>query len=79
VTCKEFAVLAQAYLAKDGNSVGGNLHIILDDGNLEDRNIDFCINQAEECGDVDGVVLGKTLRQLSMTQRNKLYKNNWTA
>jgi hypothetical protein len=30
----------------DGNSVGGNCHIVTDDGNIESENIDYCIESA---------------------------------
>lgn len=55
---------------------GGNLHIVLDDGNVKDSNVQFCLNQAEENGDVKGVELAKILLQMSKTQRLKLYADH---
>ena len=61
------------YYEKDGNAAGGNLHIVLDDGNLDDGSILFCINNCIERNDVDGLRLCKILFACSMTQRGKLY------
>ena len=36
------ALAAEVY---EHNAVGGNLHIVLDDWNLEDHNIDYCLEQ----------------------------------
>ena len=45
------------YYSKDGNGVGGNLHVILDDGNVNDLHIDFCRHECVEDGDVDGLAV----------------------
>ena len=79
MTRAEVAAIVQNYLDRPENVVGGNLHIVLDDGNLEDHHIQFCISRAAEAGDKEGIALGDALLELSMTQRKKLYKNNWTA
>jgi len=65
------------YYNKPGNEVGGNLHIVLDDGNLQDDHIRFCIDQAKTCGDVDGEVLGEALLCASKTQRKRVYKSHY--
>ncbi len=57
------------------NAAGGSLHIVLDDGNLEDYSVDFCIKYAEEHADPAGVELARRIRTMSVTQRAKLYKN----
>lgn len=33
------------------NPVGGNAHIVFDEGGFEDGNIEFCIKQSILCGD----------------------------
>ena len=73
MTAKEVLQLAKEYYAKDGNGVGGNLHIVLDDGNIKDHHVEFCIKRALDDGDTDGVTLGKEILKLSATQRKKLY------
>lgn len=45
------------YYSKDGNGTGGNLHVVLDDGNVNDLHIDFCRNQCALNGDVDGLAI----------------------
>ena len=50
----------------------GVLHIVLDDGNVENHFIESCIAQAEETGDEVGALLGRTLLKMSKTQRLKL-------
>lgn len=42
----DVAPLIPAFYAIDGNGTGGVLHIVLDDNNVEDDNVDFCIRQA---------------------------------
>lgn len=50
----------------------GSLHIVLDDHNLENGHVDFCIQYALENGDQEGHELGLILRSLSETQRMKI-------
>lgn len=73
-TVPEVLPLVRAYYAKDGNGAGGSLHIVLDDGNVEDSHVRFCLEFAREEGDEDGVRLAETLLQMSQTQRLKLYR-----
>lgn len=64
--------LARSYYAKPGNEVGGNLHIVLDDRNVQSNHVRFCMEQAVARGDMDGVELAKMLLQMTKTQRLKL-------
>jgi hypothetical protein len=77
MTRNDVSLLALDYLAKDGNGAGGNLHLVLEDGNVESSHIEYCLKQAETNGDNEGVGLAKAILQLSMTQRKKLYQSNW--
>jgi hypothetical protein len=54
------------------NGAGGSLHIVLDDGNVEDSSVQFCIDYAKKNGDEVGVKLGEILLTMSKTQRDKL-------
>jgi hypothetical protein len=54
------------------NPVWGSLHIVLDDGNVEDSSVDYCIQWATDSGDKEGLALALILRQMSKTQRRKL-------
>lgn len=50
----------------------GALHIVLDDGNVLDRDVEFCIKYAAENGDAEGERLARILLKMSVTQRAKL-------
>ena len=54
--------------------VGGHLHIVLDDGNLANHHVDFCLLSAmsEKCATC--TELAHLLMAMSRTQRAKLYK-----
>jgi hypothetical protein len=62
------------YYALPGNGAGGNLHIVLDDGNVRDSDIEFCIERAQEKGDKFGEAIGRVLLRMSKTQRRKVYR-----
>lgn len=61
------------YYGKPGNCAGGHLHIVLDDGNIDDDDVEFCLQSAKQNGDFDGVRLATKLLAMSKTQRRKLY------
>lgn len=61
-----------AYRSKPGNTVWGSLHVVLEDGNVKDDNVLFCIEWAEERGDTEGAELARVLLTMSKTQRLKL-------
>jgi hypothetical protein len=61
------------------HAAGGSLHIALDDGNLEDGNIQYCIDSANERGDDAGAALGRLLLEMTRTQRAKVYRMKWSA
>lgn len=54
------------------NLAWGCLHIVLDDGNIEDDSVLFCKRFAIEQGDKEGAELADLLLQMSKTQRKKL-------
>lgn len=71
-TVPEVIPIIRAYAALSGNSVGGSLHIVLDDGNVLDSDVQWCIDRAREKADAAGVELGEILLRMSRTQRKKL-------
>lgn len=71
-TVPDVLPLARAYYAKLGNGAGGSLHIVLDDGNVTDGDVEFCEERARERDDEDGVALAQVLRRMSKTQRAKI-------
>jgi len=64
--------LVLAYYAKPGNLAGGSLHLVLDDGNVDDDSVQYCLHHARAAGDVDGVALASTLAKMSRSQRRRL-------
>lgn len=73
-TFAELLPLAEAYYAATPeNGAGGSLHIVLDDGNIDDEHVRFCIAWAEEHGDIAGVELAHLLLRASRRTRERLY------
>lgn len=54
------------------NPTWGSLHIVLDDYNLEDKWVDFCIEYAEKENDHEGLQLAVILRKMSKSQRARI-------
>ena len=54
-------------------------HITLDDGNVGDSSVEFCIKYAEEnpCGHPECRELGPLMRRMSLTQRLKMYRGGY--
>lgn len=64
-------LIAEFYRMPD-NGCGGKLHIVLDDTNLDDDSIKFCIDIAEQEQDVNATALGRLLLALPMRTRVSL-------
>jgi hypothetical protein len=64
--------LVDAYYRLPYNIAGGSLHIVLEDKNVQDDSVRFCIEWAKKGGDIYGVLLGEILLRMSKTQRLKL-------
>jgi hypothetical protein len=56
--------------------VGGALHIVLDDGNLKNYNIEYCLGVIEELEEDKELFLkcANNLLKMTQTQRLKLYR-----
>jgi hypothetical protein len=67
----EVAQKIKAYLSIPGNEIGGNLHLVLQNGNIQDKHVLFCKQQATESGDSMAAELADTLLKMSKTQRLK--------
>ena len=52
---------------------GCHLHVVLDDGNVSDAAVKFCISAAMAAGCVECKEVGILLEGMSKTQRRKLY------
>ncbi len=51
------------------------LHIVTDDGNVEQDHIDYCVGYARERGHEDCLRAATMLAQMTITQRMKVYKS----
>jgi len=71
-TVPEVLHLACAYYATPGNSTGGNLHVVLEDENLDDGHVQRCLERAEQEADSDGIKLANALLAMTKTQRRRL-------
>lgn len=60
------------YFSLPENGAWGSLHNVLDDGNVSDSNVEYCLENAIERGDHEGTELAELLLQMSRTQRIKL-------
>lgn len=61
-----------SYYEKPENGAWGSLHIVLDDGNIEDSSVNFCIKWAHDNNDPAGKELGELLLKMSKSQRMRL-------
>lgn len=59
-------------------TLGGNMHIVLDDGNIEDSSIERSIQFAKEENDDECIELGLLLLQADMQQRRFLADIIWS-
>lgn len=73
---REVTALVNEFYGQDGNGAGGNLHIVLDDGNVENRSVEFCRGFAEERGDAVGVAMADLLTRLSPAMRYRVYERH---
>ena len=71
-TVNEVLPLVRAYYAKPGNEVGGHCHIVLDDGNVADDDLEFCLHGCEVMQDEDGAALMRLMLQMTQTQRRRI-------
>lgn len=76
LTVPDVLPLVEEYYRKPGNGVGGNLHIVLDDYNIQNRHIEFCLKEAQVAGDEDGIRIARLLLKMSKSQRLKICKTH---
>lgn len=70
---KEFLkkLISEYYEIKE-NVCGGNLHIMLDDGNLNDRDIIWCYDHCEGKKDYLGMLICSLMIQVDETDRQEI-------
>jgi len=59
------SVLIEKYYEQDSCGCGGSLHIVLDDKNISNEDVLFCLKYAEERGDLMGQLICHQLANLS--------------
>jgi hypothetical protein len=74
LTVPDVLPLLRQFASVPGNECGGTLHIVLDDGNIDDDSVRWVVKYAREQQDPLGVQLAETLLRLSMTQRETIYR-----
>lgn len=67
----------QFYYQDLGNWTGGNLHICLDDGNLEHDHVFFCLEQAQREKDSFGYFLACLMHEFTTEELEEHYKSYW--
>jgi hypothetical protein len=68
-TVPEVLPLVRALYALPFHGVGGHLHIVLDDGNIEDGSVRFCLDAARGANCAPCAELAEKLLEMSKTQR----------
>jgi hypothetical protein len=53
------------------NYQGNNLHIVIDNNNINDSDIDFCINLCKKNYDKDGLIIMNHMKNMRKTARGK--------
>jgi hypothetical protein len=69
--------LIRFYYEDLGNRTGGNLHVVLDDGNLDDDCIEVCETLCKEEHDSFGLFLCEVLKSMSVRKRQAVYTKFW--
>jgi len=79
MTARECAVLAAAIRAANGGATSCCLHIVIDDGNLRNGDVDFCIDYARERmpAHVACLALAEELRRHSRHWRHRVARYAW--
>lgn len=80
MTAPKNAPVSQADLERfrayyDVNPTWGNLHIVLDDENIQEDHIKYCIKRCVDHGDEAGYYLGNLLLKMSKSQRLKISRS----
>jgi hypothetical protein len=74
-TIPQVLPLLERYYSLPGNSVGGVLHVVLEDGNVDDGHVLGCCDRALHESEPlvhEGAALALVLLAVSKTQRRKL-------
>jgi hypothetical protein len=68
------SAMVRKFYDQPGNEAGGLLHVVLDDGNLEDSHIDYARDRALDACDYRAWLIATCLLQMTPTQRRKVQR-----
>jgi len=71
----QFIALCKKYYQDPRFGCGGSLHIVLDDGNLEDSSVSWCAGYACAQNDGAGQQIADLMEIMTYKQREKIYFN----
>lgn len=74
MTVEQVVAMAREYYLDHDNPTGGYLHVVLDDGNVGDADVKFCLMEADRGGDDAAVALGWALLGLTEEERERVYE-----
>lgn len=66
--------VVDAFIALPGNNLGGELHIALEDGNLDDDDLAYCSQSARSVGDGPGQRIAQLLKCVDVVTRVHVYE-----
>jgi hypothetical protein len=78
-TVPDVLPLIRAIYARPDGASGCCLHIVTDDFNCEQDNIDYCLAYARERGHTDCIQAAEMLAAMTITQRSKAVRILWRA
>ena len=65
------------YISVPDYGCGGSLHVVLDDGNIEHANINWCKDKCEEDNDALGMLIADILLEFTEEELQEMYDKNW--
>lgn len=76
------ALIARLYDGEDActretGNVGGHLHVVLDDGNVDDSDVEFCLTEASSETCCPCLAIGLFLRDIPAEKRWEMYEAGW--
>ena len=69
--------MTKNYYKKEGNEYGGNLHLVLDDGNIDKHHILFCLNECKKDKDGDGINICNILLKMNKSELKNTIQYLW--
>lgn len=76
-TLPEVLPLIRAVYGREGGGGGCCLHILTEDGNVENSHVHFCLERAREQNHADCIAAAEMLLKMTKTQRTKVYRSEF--